>query len=78
MVERLTKQYLLSLLNYSKASYANQNDLLNYPFTSFGYTFDTHPQSDNNHFGVTEFVVKESRDVKIVGWKTLYQYILDL
>lgn len=64
MLLKLSSDYVNLFSNYSKSSYSNSNLLQQYPFTGLGYTWDSNP-GNKDHFGVSEFVLKESRTVFI-------------
>lgn len=53
-------RYFKYYLTFTKGSYDDVALFYNYPFTGLGYTWDYNPES-KDHFGVTEFVVKENR-----------------
>ncbi len=58
-----TDSYLTGLTSYAQGSFNNPNILKQYPFTGLGYTWDCHPDTD--HFGVSEFVMRENRKAYI-------------
>ncbi len=57
-------QYYKLYTEFSKNSFTNSEITKNYPFSGLGYTWDWSPESTDHH-GVTEFVLKENREIYV-------------
>jgi len=62
LLAKLSASYLEEFIKWSKGSYSNDYILYRFPFTGLGYTWDYSPLS-KDHFGLTEFVLREHRKV---------------
>ncbi|MFI3263429.1 MAG: hypothetical protein R3Y26_11080 [Rikenellaceae bacterium] len=49
-----------------------------YPFTGLGYTYDWGSEDNNNHYGLSEFIIIEKSDFTFVSCKALWDYYIDL
>lgn len=74
---KLSIDYIKSFATFSSKSYENTNILNQYPFTGMGYTWDYCPNS-KDHFGVTEFVLKENKVIFVRGTASTNDYIKNL
>jgi len=64
LMARLSTDYIKKFADFAYGSYKADNVLNQYPFTGLGYTWDCHPASID-HFGVSEFVLKEGKTVYV-------------
>ncbi len=74
---KLSMSYIRSLAKYSSSSFENESIFKQYPFTALGFTWDCNPHN-KDHFGVTEFVLKENRVVYVKGITGVADYIKNL
>lgn len=64
LMTRLSTDYIKKLADFAYGSYKADNVLNQYPFTGLGYTWDCSPAS-TDHFGVSEFVLKEGKTIYV-------------
>jgi len=74
MLQKVDETYLSSLQKYARSSYSDPNIYKQYPFTALGYTWDC-SANNVNHFGATEFVLKENRTIYLRRTASTADYI---
>jgi hypothetical protein len=77
LLAKLSADYIRKFAAFSKNSYEAGNLLNQYPFTGLGYTWDYNPSSVD-HFGVSEFVLKESKTAFIRRKMSTEEYLKNL
>ncbi len=71
---KLSMDYIRKYAAFSNQSYQSESIFSQFPFTGLGYTWNYSPKS-KDHFGVTEFVLKENRTIFIRGTVNTLEYI---